>query len=236
MPADSPRLLCVSLHDVAPATLDDCTTTLAFLDGLGLVPVSLLVVPDYHGLGRADRDGRFASFIESRILRGDEIVLHGYRLTSMRAPCARHSGVADATCLHGRRRRVLEARLRGGQDAHSAWAGRAALRRLVPDRVCRTRMAHEHTGTVRTVADATAVLCDTRCCRRPAVRSHDPGTEPGRQHSFRVASRALADMESSLARTTCDEPGRTRCAASGRSPLPDDGATVARTLLATRRP
>ena len=77
--ADSPRLLCVSLHDVAPATLDDCTKTLAFLDGLGLGPVALLVVPDYHGLGRADRDGRFASFIESRILRGDEIVLHGYR-------------------------------------------------------------------------------------------------------------------------------------------------------------
>jgi predicted deacetylase len=77
--ADSPRLLCISLHDVAPATLDDCMKALAFLDGLGLGPVALLVVPDYHGLGRADRDDRFASFIESRILRGDEIVLHGYR-------------------------------------------------------------------------------------------------------------------------------------------------------------
>jgi predicted deacetylase len=77
--ADSSRLLCISLHDVAPATLDECANTLAFLDDLRLGPVALLVVPDYHGLGRADRDHRFASFIESRILRGDEIVLHGYR-------------------------------------------------------------------------------------------------------------------------------------------------------------
>jgi uncharacterized protein len=79
MVADSRRVLCISLHDVAPATLNECMDTLAFLDGLGLGPVALLVVPDYHGLGRADRDDRFAMFIESRILRGDEIVLHGYR-------------------------------------------------------------------------------------------------------------------------------------------------------------
>jgi hypothetical protein len=52
--------------------------TLEFLDDLRLGPVALLVVPDYHGLGRADRDDRFATFIESRILRGDEIVLHGF--------------------------------------------------------------------------------------------------------------------------------------------------------------
>ena len=60
MSAETRRLLCISLHDVAPATLDDCANTLAFLDDLGLGPVALLVVPDYHGLGRADRDGRFA--------------------------------------------------------------------------------------------------------------------------------------------------------------------------------
>lgn len=79
MVSDPPRRLCISLHDVAPATLDDCANALAYLDELRLGPVALLVVPDYHGLGRADRDGRFAAFIESRILRGDEIVLHGYR-------------------------------------------------------------------------------------------------------------------------------------------------------------
>lgn len=88
MPTEKSRLLCISLHDVAPATLDDCARTLGFLDGLRLGPVALLVVPDYHGLGRADRDRRFAAFIESRILRGDEIVLHGYRHADV-GPCAR---------------------------------------------------------------------------------------------------------------------------------------------------
>lgn len=81
MSADPRRLLCISLHDVAPTTLGDCMNSLEFLDAVGLGPVALLVVPDYHGLGRADRDDRFASFIESRILRGDEIVLHGYHHT-----------------------------------------------------------------------------------------------------------------------------------------------------------
>jgi len=72
------RLLCVSPHDVAPATLDDCIGTLAFLDTLRISPVALLVVPDYHGLGRADRDERFCEFLRSRTQRGDEVVLHGY--------------------------------------------------------------------------------------------------------------------------------------------------------------
>jgi uncharacterized protein len=79
MPAELPRTLCLSLHDVAPATLAECVRILAFLDDLHLGPVALLVIPDFHGTGRVDRDRRFMAFIESRILRGDEIVLHGYR-------------------------------------------------------------------------------------------------------------------------------------------------------------
>jgi predicted deacetylase len=79
MPAESPRTLCISLHEVSPATLADCARTLELLDDLQLGPVALLVIPDFHGTGRVDRDRRFRSFIESRILHGDEIVLHGYR-------------------------------------------------------------------------------------------------------------------------------------------------------------
>ena len=79
MAAELPRTVCISLHDVAPATLADCARTLAFLDELHLGPIALLVIPDLHGTGRVDRDRRFISFIESRILHGDEIVLHGYR-------------------------------------------------------------------------------------------------------------------------------------------------------------
>jgi predicted deacetylase len=70
--------LCVSLHDVAPGTLLDCRKILAFLDALHLGPVALLVVPDYHGQGRVDRDDRFCEFLRARARRGDEIVLHGY--------------------------------------------------------------------------------------------------------------------------------------------------------------
>jgi uncharacterized protein len=86
------RLLCVSLHDVAPATLPACRDVLDFLDALHIGPVSLLVVPDYHGLGRADRDDRFCDFVRARARRGDEIVLHGYL---HRDPDARWRGLRD---------------------------------------------------------------------------------------------------------------------------------------------
>lgn len=78
MPAGDDRVLCVSLHDVAPATLQDCAETLRFLDTLRIGPVALLVVPNFHGCGRVDRDERFCEFLRSRERRGDEIVLHGY--------------------------------------------------------------------------------------------------------------------------------------------------------------
>jgi predicted deacetylase len=93
MATDPRRLLCISLHDVAPATFEDCAHALDFLDDLRIGPVALLVVPDYHGLGRADRDCRFASFIESRVRRGDEVVLHGYR---HRDTAPRGSGLRDS--------------------------------------------------------------------------------------------------------------------------------------------
>jgi len=79
MPADVRPLCCISLHDVAPATLDECRVVLDFLDGMNAGPLALLVVPDYHGRGRVDRDPRFVSFIDDRIRRGDEVVLHGLR-------------------------------------------------------------------------------------------------------------------------------------------------------------
>ncbi|MFO1393294.1 MAG: polysaccharide deacetylase family protein [Steroidobacteraceae bacterium] len=80
------RALCVSLHDVAPATLARCRATLRFLDDLGVGPVALLVVPDYHGLGRVDRDPDFCEFVRQRERRGDEIVLHGFRHLDRASP------------------------------------------------------------------------------------------------------------------------------------------------------
>lgn len=72
------RTLCVSLHDVAPATWSACAPILAMLDQTANIPLSLLVVPDYHRRGRIDRDVGFLRAMERRLARGDEIVLHGF--------------------------------------------------------------------------------------------------------------------------------------------------------------
>lgn len=48
------------------------------IDGIGRIPVTLLVVPDYHRRGRIDRNPAFLRAIEQRLARGDEVALHGY--------------------------------------------------------------------------------------------------------------------------------------------------------------
>jgi uncharacterized protein len=72
------RALCVVLHDVAPATWPQCERLLSMLDEIGVLPVTLLVVPDFHGRGRIDAAPEFLRAIEQRVARGDEIALHGY--------------------------------------------------------------------------------------------------------------------------------------------------------------
>src|SRR3569623_827832 len=75
--AEQPAL-CIALHDVAPATWPACRRLLALVDELGPVPVTLLVVPDYHHRGRVTGDPSFIRAIEARLARGDEVVVHGY--------------------------------------------------------------------------------------------------------------------------------------------------------------
>ena len=74
--------LCVELHDVAPVTWKLCARLLAMIDALGPVvgriPLSLLVVPDYHRRGRITGDPAFLQAIDARITSGDEVALHGY--------------------------------------------------------------------------------------------------------------------------------------------------------------
>ena len=48
------------------------------IDGVGSIPVTLLVVPDYHRRGRIDRDPPFLRAVEQRLAKGDEVALHGY--------------------------------------------------------------------------------------------------------------------------------------------------------------
>src|SRR5262249_34000451 len=80
------RTVCISVHDVAPATWPRCERLLGMLDACGASPVTLLVVPDYHRLGRIDGHPAFLRALERRLARGDEIALHGYHHLDDAAP------------------------------------------------------------------------------------------------------------------------------------------------------
>lgn len=72
------RALCVSVHDVAPATWSQCRTLLAAVAEVdGTMPVTLLAVPDYHGM-RYAVPAWYCAWLAARRARGDEIALHGY--------------------------------------------------------------------------------------------------------------------------------------------------------------
>lgn len=74
--APVPPLLCVSIHDVAPSTWDDCARLAAALREVADLPLSWLVVPRYHG--RLDDDAALRAGLDAALGRGDELVLHGY--------------------------------------------------------------------------------------------------------------------------------------------------------------
>jgi predicted deacetylase len=74
--AEVQRHLCLSLHDVAPATWELCERLLASVSAVANVPLTLLVVPAYH---RAAQDVPwYDSQLERRLALGDELALHGY--------------------------------------------------------------------------------------------------------------------------------------------------------------
>lgn len=70
--------VCVSVHDVAPATWPQCERLVDMLDALGSVPLTLLVVPNFHRRGGIEQAPDFVRAIERRLARGDEVALHGY--------------------------------------------------------------------------------------------------------------------------------------------------------------
>src|SRR5258706_11710379 len=78
-PHDSPRapLLVVSVHDVAPGSAAETERWCADADALG-IPVSLLVIPGpWRGAQLMDHPD-FAAMLRDRVVRGDELVLHGW--------------------------------------------------------------------------------------------------------------------------------------------------------------
>ena len=71
------RALCVSIHDVAPATWPDCRRVIAAVHAVAPIPLTLLVVPYWHRLPQ------FASLqchaeLSSMQAAGHELALHGY--------------------------------------------------------------------------------------------------------------------------------------------------------------
>lgn len=74
---ESRPALCVVLHDVAPQTWDAYQPFVDLCDRLR-VPLTLLVVPDFHHAGDVRRHPAFAHAMDARLRRGDEIALHGY--------------------------------------------------------------------------------------------------------------------------------------------------------------
>ncbi len=74
--AEPKRWLCVSLHDVAPATWASCQRVLAAVREVAEIPLTLLVVPAYHGQCSAQPE--FEHAITAQLALGHELALHGY--------------------------------------------------------------------------------------------------------------------------------------------------------------
>lgn len=76
-PMNPPSLLLV-LHDVAPQTWADYQPFVEAVDALGEVPMTWLVVPDFHRHNNLDAHPGFRRLLTHRVARGDELALHGY--------------------------------------------------------------------------------------------------------------------------------------------------------------
>jgi len=74
----SPPSLLLVLHDVAPNTWADYQGFVEAVDAMGNVPMTWLVVPDFHKNNHLDAHPGFRRMLASRLARGDELVLHGY--------------------------------------------------------------------------------------------------------------------------------------------------------------
>lgn len=75
--ATSPAALCISIHDVAPATWPACRTLVETIHAVAPVPLTFLVVPAYHRLPVTD-SRPYEAALGAHLARGDELALHGY--------------------------------------------------------------------------------------------------------------------------------------------------------------
>ena len=81
------RYLCVSLHDVAPATWRSCQQVLTAVREVADIPLTLLVVPAHWGRCSALVPG-FESAMTDQLTQGHELALHGYFHRDLGVPCS----------------------------------------------------------------------------------------------------------------------------------------------------
>ncbi|WP_223511821.1 DUF2334 domain-containing protein [Pseudomonas sp. GL-B-19] len=74
----SPSCVLLVLHDVTPQTWADYQPFVEAVDAWGDVPMTWLVVPDFHKHNSLDAHPEFRRALTHRIARGDELALHGY--------------------------------------------------------------------------------------------------------------------------------------------------------------
>src|ERR1044072_2314141 len=72
------RSLMLVLHDIAPETWPDYRPFVEAVDAMGDVPMTWLVVPDFHHRNALSRSPEFCELLERRLAKGDELALHGY--------------------------------------------------------------------------------------------------------------------------------------------------------------
>ena len=75
-------MLCVSIHDVAPGTWEECARLARAMRQAADVRLTWLVVPRYHGRPGDERNGHderaMRAGLDAALARGDELALHGY--------------------------------------------------------------------------------------------------------------------------------------------------------------
>lgn len=77
--ATQPRLLVVSIHDVAPPFEEAVRSQIEALRGIGVDRLVLKVVPDWHGEYPLDNQGGLVKLLRDMVDSGSEIVLHGWQ-------------------------------------------------------------------------------------------------------------------------------------------------------------